>query len=414
MIHVCTSAALNYLPKARVLGRSVKRYHPEVTMHLILADRHPDWLDTDAEPFDDIISMETLHLPNLESWLFRYSIVGVCTAVKPFALKSLLNTPGCQAVLYLDPDMVVFSRLDDLIDSFAQSSVLLTPHQTEPEQTLQRIIDNEMGSLKWGVFNLGFIGVRNDANARSFLDWWSERVDKFCYKSLEDGLWVDQKWVNLAPVFFEGVQILKSARFNVASWNLTTRMLEGSFESGFTVNGEPLGFYHFTGFDRGAHDIMAAKNSDDNQAVRRLISWYRKATKSDDRVRKERGVYSDRSTFSNGAPITEAHRIIYRTRTDLQKVHPNPFEVTEQGMCYLKWFQARAAIDHPDIYYTQASGRFKRLRSIRGNSLRICLRVFSYLKWSIIDRKYRSYLLRTGWLLIRKEGLRGLMRYLSR
>jgi hypothetical protein len=38
-----------------------------------------------------------------------------------------------------------------------------------------------------------------------------------------NGLFTDQKWLNFAPVFFDGVSIIRSSRHNVATWNLTTR-----------------------------------------------------------------------------------------------------------------------------------------------------------------------------------------------
>ena len=51
-MQVFTSAAVNYVPKARVLAESVKRHHPEATFHLVLCDPVPDWLAESPEPFD--------------------------------------------------------------------------------------------------------------------------------------------------------------------------------------------------------------------------------------------------------------------------------------------------------------------------------------------------------------------------
>ena len=107
------------------------------------------------------------------------------------------------------------------------SNLALTPHQTKPEQTLDAIIDNEVASLKHGIFNLGFIGVRNTAEGRRFADWWAERTYHLCRAEVENGLFTDQKWINFAPVFFDGVAIVKSSRHNVATWNLTTRADDG-------------------------------------------------------------------------------------------------------------------------------------------------------------------------------------------
>ena len=63
-------------------------------------------------------------------------------------LQQLLARDDCEAVLYFDPDIVLFSRLDDLVERLRSANLVLTPHQTKPETTVQRIIDNEIGSLK--------------------------------------------------------------------------------------------------------------------------------------------------------------------------------------------------------------------------------------------------------------------------
>ncbi|HET9651959.1 MAG TPA: glycosyl transferase, partial [Usitatibacter sp.] len=279
-LHVFTSAAVNYLPKVRMLCRSIRRYHPEAVIHLALADERPEWLVTEGEPFDSILEISRIGIPDWRGWSFMHSIVELATAIKPFAMSHLLSQPGCETVLYFDPDMVLFSRVDDILEVLKTSNVALTPHQTKPEQTVDAIIDNEIASLKMGVFNLGFIGVSNTAEGRRFSDWWADRCYRFCRAEVQNGLFTDQKWINFAPIFFEGVAIVKSSRHDVATWNLTTRRMVGTAATGFLVDGEPLGFYHFTGFDSGAHRVMAMKNATGNRAVQELIEWYEHETQA--------------------------------------------------------------------------------------------------------------------------------------
>jgi hypothetical protein len=266
-LHIFTSAAVNYLPKVRALCQSIRHYHPEATIHLALADERPEWLMIEGEPFDSILEMRDIGIEKWRGWSFMHSIVELATAIKPFALAHLLARPECSTVLYFDPDMVLFSRVDDIIDTLRTSNVALTPHQTTPETTLDAVIDNEITSLKMGVFNLGFVGVSNTAEGKRFADWWAQRCYYFCRAEVANGLFTDQKWANFAPIFFDEVAIIKSPRHNVATWNLTTRTLAGNRAQGFRVDGLPLGFYHFTGFDSGAHRIMAVKNAAGNDAV---------------------------------------------------------------------------------------------------------------------------------------------------
>ena len=278
-----------------------------------------------------------------------HNIVELSTAIKPYALKHLLAQPGCEAVLYFDPDMVLFSRVDDILAALARSNLTLTPHQNKPEQTIETVLDNEVTSLRMGVFNLGFIGVRPTPEGLRFTDWWAQRTYWFCRAEVHNGLFTDQKWLNFAPVFFDGVEIIKSSRHNVATWNLTTRVLTGSLADGFTVDGEPLGFYHFTGFDSGAHRVMAVKNAAGNAAVQQLIGWYERETAASrgDPINAWPWAYGK---FSDGTPIQAHHRWLYRENQDLQNAFPDPYDSTREGLTFLDWCRTEGRVRFPQFF----------------------------------------------------------------
>lgn len=346
-----TSAAVNYLPKVRKLCASLRRHHPEFEIVLALADEKPAGIDFDAEPIDRVIAVEDLPIPDRRRWIYFHTIVELATAIKPFVLRKLLSEPDVERVLYFDPDMVVFSRLDDLLISLDASNVVLTPHLTRPEATLEAVRDNEISALKHGVYNLGFLGVRRTPDGERFAHWWSERIYHFCVADIPGGLFTDQRWIDLAPVFFDGVAVLKSPRFNVATWNLTTRHVAGDFASGFTVDGEPLGFYHFTGFDSGAHRTMFDKHGAGNPAVAELVTWYAHEARFDAdepaaQIAWRYGRYSD------GTPIPVEHRRLYRDRPDLQAAYPDPFEAG--GL--LRWMTTQGPIEHPERLAKKAHG----------------------------------------------------------
>lgn len=319
-----------------MLFQSLRRHHPEFVLHLVLADELRPEFNLESEPFDEVLTLPDLDIPNWRGWAFCHTIVELATAIKPFALMKLLARPGCSAVLYLDPDIVVFSRLDEILQALGEADIALTPHQTKPETTLSAVIDNEICSLKHGIYNLGFVGVKASDKGRRFANWWAQRVYHFCRDDIPNGLFTDQRWIDLVPAFFDHVAILRSSRFNVAPWNLTTRDMQGTLENGFLVDGQPLGFYHFTGFDSGAHKIMAEKNSRGNPDVRKLVAWYENQTAhlAKDAMAKVPWAYG---RYSNGEKITAHQRITYRDRPDLQAAFPDPFEASGDR-CYLRWW----------------------------------------------------------------------------
>ncbi len=160
-IHIFTVCAANYIPKARVLAKSVKKFHPLIPFHLFLNDSIPPGFSLKDEPFDNIVTISQLDIPDFQRWVFKHSVVELCTAIKPIAFQYISQNYNCHSIIFFDPDIVVFSPLDDLFSHFNHASILLTPHQLQPEKTHSAVADNEICFLRYGTFNLGFLGVKN-------------------------------------------------------------------------------------------------------------------------------------------------------------------------------------------------------------------------------------------------------------
>lgn len=413
-VHVFTSAALNYVPKVRILFRSLREHHPEWILHLALADELPPEIELSSEPFDEVVPLRSLNIPYWQGWAFCHTIVELATAIKPFMLARLLKLPDTAKVIYLDPDIVVFSRLDDILDALDEANIVLTPHQTTPEKTLTAVMDNEICSLKHGVYNLGFLGVAATEVGHEFAEWWSQRVYHFCRADIPNGLFTDQRWIDLVPAFFSGVAIIRSSRHNVATWNLTTRKLTIDASGSYQVNGEPLGFYHFTGFDSGAHQIMAAKNASGNATVQKLIDWYINQIKqlASDPLAKQPWAFG---AFSDGTPISNAQRVIYRERIDLQREFPNPFDASG----YLNWWNIQGVVEYPELFdpNTHAEALAK-ISSVLTPGFSAGLGGVDWAKTYGLIRKAVAHpdigikLVKKGWEILRNEGVGGLRRRL--
>lgn len=399
---VFTCAAVNYLPKVRKLFQSVREHHPECELVLALADELPSDIALQEPTIDRVLTPHDLDIDNVRQWIFFHTVVELSTAIKPFALLKLLSEPGVGRVIYFDPDMILFSRVDDILAALDQNNVALTPHQVTPESTLDAVRDNEIASLKHGVFNLGFIAVRNTDEGKRISRWWADRLYHFCEADISNGLFTDQKWMNFAPIFFEGVHILKSPRFNVATWNLTTRELRGDFAHGFTVNDEPLGFYHFTGFDSGAHRTMAIKNGADSPAVFDLIKWYEAQTQDDaaDPLSKLPWAYA---SFDEGSAITKEMRNLYRARLDLRRAFPDPFS-TKAAKNFKRWLDqesaARIALASQGKLPVALNAPLSKFGRVRNALVRY-----------IGDSVYRRYIHHTIGTIAKHEGIGAVIRY---
>jgi hypothetical protein len=342
MIHFFTSVASNYLAKARTLADSIKRQHPEAVFTLLLCDDLPENLNLADEPFDAVLSIEDLPIPDLSRWIFMHSVVELCTAVKGAGFQELIHRhPDAEAVFYFDPDIVVFDSLEPLLAKLKNKSVLVTPHITEPEKTLDAIIDNEINILKHGIYNLGFLCVNPGERGRQVIDWWAERLYHFCYDNKQNGLFTDQRWIDLASLFFsESFDVVREPEYNVATWNLTQRRATGCMEDGILINGRPLGFYHFSGFDSGAQEIMLNKYGRDMPALYELREWYIQACGKNGQ-NEVMSIPWRYGHYDNGQLVTREQRKLYRTREDLQQAFPNPFATGDLDRSYYHWSMAR-------------------------------------------------------------------------
>ncbi len=337
-----TSIAANYLPKARVLAHSIKQHAPNVHMVLVLVDTLPDGQSRESflanEPFDDVLLVEQLGIPNWQNWLFRHSVVEACTAVKPFALLKLLESS--EQVFYFDPDIALFSDIDALSHTLASHDAVLTPHNYVAEKTRDAVIDNELCFHKHGLYNLGFIGVRHTEQGKALAHWWADRCYAFCYDDIPNGIFTDQKWMDAAPLFFDDIHILKEPQYNVCTWNYSARRIEGSSADGFTVNNVPLCFHHFSGYDSGAHSLMRDKYGKEMPAALRLSDWYEQACQ--DAGQGSTTYVWAYGHYENGDAIRPYHRWLMRQRRDLQDAYPNPYALTSPNESlppFIEWLK---------------------------------------------------------------------------
>jgi glycosyltransferase involved in cell wall biosynthesis len=240
----CTIIAKNYLAYARVLCASLRRQHPEAATYVLLVDDVDGFFEPEKESFR-LLQLHDLPLPRPRELCFRYDVLELSTAVKPFLLQALFER-GHDRLVFLDPDIRAFAPLAAVLSLLEDSEMVLTPHLTSPLRDEKHPSEREI--LMAGVYNLGFLGLAPTPATLRFLEWWADRCEEQCVSEPERGLFVDQRWMDLAPGFLDRVRVLRDPGYNVAYWNLHDRTLAGTAEAPL-VNGEPLVFFHFSGLD---------------------------------------------------------------------------------------------------------------------------------------------------------------------
>jgi hypothetical protein len=335
-VHCFTSASLSYLDRARILASTVKKFHPEWVLWLCLPDEEPPGFTfhIENEQFDGLVRIRELAIPSVRSWCFKHNLIELCTAVKGPMLCHLLDK-GAEKVIYLDPDIALFDTLEPVLDLLDGYSIILTPHQVKPEIDDNAVIDNEIGSLKHGIYNLGFLAIRSSEQSCAFARWWRDRLLSHCYDDIASGLFTDQRWCDLIPAFFDDTFILRDIGYNVASWNLSHRPITINEDGSIDAGGQALRFFHFTKVTSIGETML--ERYANGYEVFELLSWYKRRLRSFLVADLPAGWWAF-AKFDDGAPITPQHRRIYRSRNDLQQAFPNPFLSGPQT--YQAWLTA--------------------------------------------------------------------------
>lgn len=238
----CTTATGTHLAGAEVVATSWRRLHPEGAFYVLQADAARR---THGEPAPFVLFPEDLGLDGAELRVRQgiYDAFEYTASLKPHLLRFLLRDRA-GPVIFTDSDTDVYGPLDQLAALARSHAVCLVPHALSPLPP-DGMSTHELELLHFGVFNAGLVAV--GPSAGPFLDWWAARLRRDCLDSDPDGFVVEQRWANLAPSYFDHV-VVRDPTINVAVWNLHERRIAAA-AGGFTVNGEPLRHFHFSGFD---------------------------------------------------------------------------------------------------------------------------------------------------------------------
>jgi glycosyltransferase involved in cell wall biosynthesis len=325
---VCTICSANYLAQARVLMASLARTQPDWERHVLIVDEIGDRFDPAVEDFA-VVEIADLPIPEKRKFFFRYGILELNTAVKPTYLRWLFEVGGYDRVIYLDPDICVYRPLQEVEEAFeAGALACLTPHLTGPLRDDKR--PSEIDILKAGTHNLGFVGLQQHPRLGDFLEWWIEKTETQCVVDFDANLFLDQRWLDLAPGMFPDVKLIRHEGYNVAYWNLAHRSVRHEADA-YSVNEVPLVFFHFSGLDPLAPKPLSKHQNRftlaDVGVVRELADDYCAEVLGSGYEACREWAYAF-SEFADGHPLPEEIRSIYRDDASVERDgRDDPFQL---------------------------------------------------------------------------------------
>ncbi len=317
-----TIASANYLAYVRTLHASLIAAQPDAVFYLFLVDEVRDSQIAEAMPFP-VVEARDVAIPCFFDMAYRYSIMELNTAIKPFCIEHLMDAHGHDRVVYLDPDIFVVNALTSVQAAFDEGAELvLTPHALAPLNDGRHPDDRAI--MQTGAYNLGFGAFSNAPEVRQLLRWWAEHLRTRCVVDLANGLFVDQKFMDYAPALVGATKILRDPGYNAAYWNLHERNIVYTEQKGWQANDFPLAFFHFSGVDPKDPSVFSRhQNRHTIKTIGPLADLHRtylgqlaaNATLGADSVDHLRYAYGH---HTDGTPILEAMRFVYR------RVFPEP------------------------------------------------------------------------------------------
>jgi len=244
---VCfTVCSLNRLGQILVLSKTFLKHNSDYKFFACLVDEIDNRIDPQLYPFIEFVLFSSLPLANKNELSDKYDIFELSCASKAFFGNYLLQKCNPEILIYLDTDICVYDNFHPIEQQLLTNSILVTPHFSifvpdDGKYPLERDVLNS------GLYNGGFLAIKNNEESRTFFKWWQERLFTQGFNNVCEGMMVDQLWLNLVPIYFSSSKVFNHPGCNLAYWNLPERKLE--FRNGrYFVNEQPLIFFHFSGY----------------------------------------------------------------------------------------------------------------------------------------------------------------------
>ncbi|MCD9623363.1 glycosyltransferase [Rhabdothermincola salaria] len=283
------------------------------------------------------------------------------TSLKPALLRLALQR-GFDTAVWLDADSELHGDLSPLLDAAAGEGLALVPRVRAPLPDDGRRID-DASLLTEGLVDPGCVAVTSAAD--ELLAWWEARARRDCLLDPPGGLLLDRRWLEALVVF--GARLVTDPGVGVSYVNLHERRLDGSVETGWTVDGEPLHVVDFGGFDPQRPWLLSAHQGDrprvrlsDAPPLRALLAGRLDALTAAQRSLPSPPAPWPLATAACGLDIDQRQRSTYRRELLAAEAAgtappPDPFDDRDPD-AYRRWLAepVGGTIEHPRSRWGQS------------------------------------------------------------
>jgi hypothetical protein len=241
----CTYFDHNYLSRGLALYHSLQRHAPGARLWVLcLSEPCFEILQQLALPFVLPVRLSAFEAADPQTAATRISrkpIEYYFTCTPGWMLHVGEREAAAAWITYLDGDLFFFGSPDPIYRELEGAAAAIIPHRFTPQ--LRSL-------LRYGTYNVGWVGMHNDGRGLAILAWWRERCIEWCFDYADDGRFADQGYLDQFPIRFADVAIVEHPGANLAPWNVggyDVRFRDGQV----LIDGRsPLIFFHFQGLRR--------------------------------------------------------------------------------------------------------------------------------------------------------------------
>jgi hypothetical protein len=242
----CTYFDHNYLSRGLALYQSLQRHAPGSRLWVLcLSDecyRTLAALDLKNLIPQPLADFEAADPEVAATRSTRSAIEYYFTCSPAWMLFVLNNEPDAEWVTYLDGDLFFFDNPQAIYQELQDAAVAIIPHR----------YPDKIGRLrKFGTYNVGWVGARNDPDGIAVIKWWREKCIEWCHDYVDGGRFADQGYLDWFSSRSPRVKVIENIGANLAPWNI------GNYRIDFRGNKvminaiHPLVFFHFQGLKKG-------------------------------------------------------------------------------------------------------------------------------------------------------------------
>jgi hypothetical protein len=242
----CTYFDHNYLSRGVAMYRSLQRHAPGTRLW-VLCLSEPCHAVLTAMNLPGIIAVPLADFeaadPEVAATQTTRSTIEYFFTLTPAWMRHVMTREvGAEWITYLDGDLYFFASPAPIYDELREASAAIIPHRYAPN----------IGRLqRFGTYNVGWVGARNDADGVAVIGWWRERCIEWCHDYVDGERFADQGYLDGFAERSPRVRAIENIGANLAPWNIGNYRL--SLRNGAVMldDGCPLVFFHFQGLRKG-------------------------------------------------------------------------------------------------------------------------------------------------------------------